>query len=340
MPPVNVDVTAPPARNISEYNLFLDIRQHKPNEGLMPFEINTPLFSDYAEKHRFFYLPPGTSIEYKPEGALQFPLGSVLVKTFSYPHDRRDPTAGERIVETRLLMHRPEGWVGYPYVWNDDLSDARLAVAGARIEVAWVHNDGSERSTRYNIPNMNQCKQCHANNGVMGPIGPNAGQLNRLGDGHSGQLAAWAMQGILHGLPADEHEVPRLPVWDEPDSASLDARARAYLEVNCAHCHKPGGEAASTGLDLSWAQQEPVAYGINKLPTAAGPASRGYKYAIRPGQPKRSFLLSRLRETDPAKMMPRTGRTLPHDEGIALLEAWIAALPSDFGSDTQYGTNQ
>lgn len=341
--PVTIDVTAPPARSIDAYHLFQDVRRQIPNAGLVPYTINTPLFSDYAEKYRFVYVPRGKTAHYESENAIDFPVGSVLVKTFSYPYDRRDPGQGERIVETRLLMHRPEGWVGYPYVWNEDLTAARLAVAGARIDVSWIHDDGNQRQTRYNIPNMNQCKQCHENNGVMGPIGPKARQLNRelaYADGSENQLVHWAKAGMLSGLPGQPDVVPRLPVWNDPVTGTLDARARAYLEGNCAHCHNPGGEAASTGLDLSWAQHEPVAYGINKLPTAAGPASRGYKYAIRPAAPGRSFLLARLRETDPAKMMPRTGRTVPHDEGIALLEAWIAAMVPDLGSETQYGTKQ
>jgi len=340
---VAVDVTAPPARQISAYGLFLDIGGHVPSAGVMPYDINTPLFSDYAEKHRFVYVPEGKQAVVRPDGTIDFPLGTVLVKSFSYPYDRRDPDKGERILETRLLMHRPEGWVGYPYLWNEDLSDARLAVAGARLEVSWVHEDGEERATRYKIPNMNECKQCHEKGEVLGPIGPRVRQLNRdyaYPEGQENQLARWVRAGILAELPAEGASLPRLPVWDDPLTGTLDARARAYLEVNCAHCHNPGGEAASTGLDLSWEQQEPVAFGVNKLPTAAGPASRGYKYAIRPGRPNRSFLLSRLRETDPAKMMPRTGRTLPHTEGIALLEAWIAGMEQEFGSETQFGTEQ
>lgn len=329
LPPVAIDVTAPPARNISAYHLFADVRRQIPNAGLLPYDINTPLFSDYAEKHRFVYLPPGQSATCAPDGTIAFPVGSVLVKTFRYPQDRRDPGQGARILETRLLMHRPEGWVGYPYVWNDDLSDARLAVAGARIEVGWIHDDGAERRIRYNVPNMNECKQCHEKAEVMGPIGPKVRQLNRdfaYSCGAENQLVHWVKRGILTGLPEEQAGVPRLPVWNEPATGSLDARARAYLEGNCAHCHNPGGEAASTGLDLTWEQNEPVAFGVNKLPTAAGPSSRGYQYAIRPGAPDRSFLLARLRATDPAQMMPRNGRILPHDEGIAVLEAWIAAM--------------
>jgi uncharacterized repeat protein (TIGR03806 family) len=327
MPPVAIDVTAPPARTISAYNLFQDVARQIPNAGLIPYSINTPLFSDYAEKHRFFYLPPGAQATYRTEGALELPVGSVLVKTFSYFHDRRNPALGERIVETRILMHRPEGWVGYPYVWNDDLGDARLAVAGARVEVEWNHDDGTARQVRYQVPNMNECKQCHENNEAMGLIGFKSRQLNRAGEaGVGNQLADWAALGLLADLPSEPGEVPRLPVWNAPETGTVEARARAYLDANCAHCHNPGGEAASTGLDLSWTQHEPVAYGIQKLPTAAGPASRGYEHAIEPGAPDRSFLLSRLRATDPVRRMPRTGRSLVHEEGIALIEEWIRGM--------------
>lgn len=338
LPPVSIDVTAPPARTIAAYHLFQDVARQTPNEGLIPYTINTPLFSDYAEKHRFFYLPPGEQVTYRPEGALELPVGSVLVKTFSYFHDRRNPALGERIVETRVLMHRPEGWVGYPYVWNGDLSDARLAVAGARVEVEWVHDDGTARQVRYQVPNMNECKQCHENNDVMGPIGFKARQLNREdGQGTANQLTDWAARGLLAQLPSKPGDLPLLPVWNAPGTGSVDARARAYLDVNCAHCHNPGGEAASTGLDLSWTQHEPVAYGIRKLPTAAGPASRGYEHAIEPGAPDRSFLVSRLRATDPVRRMPRTGRTLVHEEGIALIEAWIAGLDPALRSEDLAG---
>jgi uncharacterized repeat protein (TIGR03806 family) len=343
LPPVAVDVTAAPAPYISAYHLFRDIARHLPNEGVVPYEVNTPLFSDYAEKHRYVYLPPGRTAEYREAGTLAFPVGTVLVKTFSFPRDRRDPAKGERIIETRLLMHRPEGWVGYPYVWKEDLSDARLAVAGARLDISWTHDDGTGRATRYKIPNMNECKQCHANRDVMGPLGPSARQLNRdfsYDAGSANQLSWWAEHFLLAGLPEGVKGLPRLPVWNDPTTGTLDERARAYLDVNCAHCHNPNGEAASTGLDLTWGQHEPVAFGVNKLPTAAGPASRGYKYAITPGKPRESFLLSRLRAIDPAKMMPRTGRSLPHDEGVALLEAWIAAMDPAFGSETRYGTAQ
>ncbi len=339
---VTIDVTAPPARSINDYHLFRDVQNQLPNEELIPYDLNTALFADYAEKYRFLFLPQNGTAEYKDDGAFVFPVGAVLIKTFSYKHDQRNPDGGERILETRLLMHRPEGWVGYPYVWNDDLTDARLAVAGARIPVSWVDTTGTERSIRYSIPNMNQCKHCHENDGVMGPIGPKARQLNRsfpYKHGPANQIAHWIEAGILENAPASTETVPYMAPWDD-EKASIDVRARSYLEGNCAHCHNPGGDAGSTGLDLSWSQQEPVAYGINKLPTAAGPASRGYRYAIRPARPDRSFLLSRLRATDPAMMMPRTGRTIVHEEGVGLIQAWIQSMNPYLGSETYYETKQ
>jgi len=341
--PVSIDVTAPPPRDINELHLFKDIRNHIPNDGIIPYDINTPLFSDYAEKHRYLYMPPGKSATYEDDGKISYPVGAALIKTFSFLNDRRDPSLGDRIIETRVLEHRPEGWVGYPYVWNDNLTSARLAVDGARIDVSWTHEDGTGKMIRYAVPNMNECKQCHQRTGVMAPLGPKPLQLN-LDLAYDGkkenQLDHWVSAGILQGLPKPGADLPRMPVWNDPASGPLDARARAYLDANCAHCHSPTGEAYSTGLDLSWDQHEPVKYGIDKLPTAAGPATRGYKYAIVPSRPDRSFLISRLRATDPALMMPRNGRSLPHDEGVDLLEEWIAAMDPNLSSETRYGTKQ
>ena len=338
MPPVAIDSTERPARSIRAYNLFKDVARQVPNDGLIPYDINTPLFADYAEKHRFLYLPPDARAGYQSSEAFDFPVGTVLIKTFTLPLDRRNPKAGERILETRLLMHRPEGWVGYPYVWDEDLSDARLAVAGARIPVSWIHEDGSEREVLYGVPNMNECKFCHVKNDEMGPIGPTARQLNRnrnYATGSENQLAHWIRTGVLVRAPSALEGIPVMAPWDDPH-ATLAVRARSYLDGNCAHCHRPGGDAAPTGLDFSWSQGDPQAYGINRKPTAAGPASRGYRFAISPSHPEKSFLISRMRATEPGLLMPRTGRSIPHDEGIALLEKWIASMDPGLDSPTFY----
>ena len=342
MPSVHIDVTARPLRSINGYNLFQNVAQQIPNDGIIAYDINAPLFADYAAKHRFLYLPPGTKVSYHPEGPFDFPVGTVLIKTFSHPRDRRDTKAGERILETRLLMHREDGWVGYPYVWNDDLSDARLAVAGARIPVSWTQDDGSTREIIYGVPNMNECKFCHVKNDRMAPIGPKARQLNRklnYGGGEEDQLDHWIRVGVLEGFPAHGDALPTMVSWEDSE-APLNARARAYLDGNCAHCHSPGGDAGPTGLDFSWPQQDPQSFGVFRKPTAAGPASKGFLYAIRPAHPEDSLVPSRMRATEPGLLMPRTGRSIPHEEGIALIESWIAAMDPGLDSPTYFEKGQ
>ncbi|MBX7259426.1 MAG: hypothetical protein K1Y02_23910 [Candidatus Hydrogenedentes bacterium] len=319
--------TPPPL--ISAYGLFTDPAHQKPSEGVIGYDINSPLFSDYATKHRFIKLPKGKQAAYREDGPLDFPVGTVIAKTFGYLADLRDPSKGERIVETRILVRQIDGWVGLPYIWNDDATEAKLAVAGARIPVKWTHTDGNERSLNYAVPNMNQCKQCHENSGVMGPIGPRASQLNKqfaYADGEENQLAHWSKLGRLTGAPADISQAPRLAKWDDPSSGTLDERARAYLEINCAHCHNPKGPAYTSGLDLMSTQREPVRFGVMKTPVAAGRGSAGDKYAVVPGNPDESFLVHRMESTDPGKMMPAVGRLMIHDEGIALVREWIKEM--------------
>ena len=131
---------------LSEFGLLSGPFGRAPNARVTAYHLNTPLFSDYAEKWRYFYLPKGKKIGWRDDGVLDFPVGSVLVKSFGYPADMRRPGENIRILETRLLLHRETGWVALPYVWNTDGSDAMLKRAGTRIEVRWTHLDGSPRA--------------------------------------------------------------------------------------------------------------------------------------------------------------------------------------------------
>ena len=85
----------------------------------------------------------------------------MIAKTFAYPVDMRKPELGQRLLETRILKHEADGWVGLPYIWNADQTEATLDVAGTHVDVSWIHSDGSERKNNYIIPNANQCKGCH-----------------------------------------------------------------------------------------------------------------------------------------------------------------------------------
>ncbi len=158
---------------------------------------------------------------------------------------RSRSVAGRRLIETRILKREADGWVGLPYIWNKEQTEATLDVAGDTVDVSWIHTDGRARTNNYIIPNANQCKGCHKAGDIMRPIGPKARHLNRdfaYADGTENQLMHWARVGALANAP-DPTAAPRLAVWSDPKSGTLDDRARAWLEINCAHCHSPEGPA-------------------------------------------------------------------------------------------------
>jgi len=304
------------APRLADYGLF-DGAGH-PAPGVQPYTLNTPLFSDHAEKFRFAWLPPGTKAHYRASGALAFPVGTVLVKRFAFPADLRRPTKQLRAIETRLLIHRPAGWVALSYVEQD--GGAVLKRAGVKVPVTFIDKAGQPQAIDYAVPNQNQCKTCHQDGEAITPIGPTAGNLN---DG--AQLMRWASSARLTGLPATG--VPQLARWDDA-AASLDARARAYLAVNCGHCHSRGGFASNSGLYLVPEEPTPAHLGVLKRPVAAGRGSGGHEFSILPGQPEKSILLHRMESSEPGIMMPQFGRALAHDEGNALIRRWIAAMPT------------
>lgn len=300
---------------LSEYGFFTDLKSRTPAPRLFGYTLNTPLFSDYAEKQRYLYVPAGKQARYDADKVLDLPVGSAIVKTFGYRQQ-----GAFRPIETRLLLHRAAGWVAIPYVWNADLGDAVLKRSGTRVPVTFADPGGTIRTISYAVPNQNQCKGCHDLADAIQPIGPKARNLN---DGR--QLQAMVAAGILDRAPAD---APRLARWDD-ESAPLDARATAYLETNCAHCHNAAGPASNSGLFFDWRQPDPTARGIGKHPVAAGRGSGGRELDIDPGHPENSILLYRMASTDPGVAMPELGRATTHDAAIALLTRWIAALPAN-----------
>lgn len=328
---VRIPADGKPFKLLSEYGFFADGARQVPAPRVVPYDVVTPLFSDYTVKRRFVWTPEGTAAAYAPDGPFDFPPGSVLIKTFSSLHDLRDPAKGETLIETRLLLNGPEGWIGWSYVWNAEQTEAALKLAGGRTPLTWIHTDGSERTINYIIPNINQCKGCHIRGETMAPIGPKASNLNRsfaYPGGEANQLVHWAEIGLLTGAP-DPGAAPRMPVWDDPSTGTLDARARAYLDVNCAHCHSPGGPGNTSGLDLRYEQPNPYDWGVLRAPVAAGRGAGDRDYDIVPGHPEASILVHRMESVEPGVMMPELPRLTVHDEGVALIREWIAAMKSD-----------
>lgn len=317
--PVNNAVIAAPGlpKKLSEFGFFSGPGATAPSPALMGYSLRTPLFSDYAEKQRFIYLPLGTRVAADASGRLEFPVGAALIKTFGYGSGN-----AFRPIETRVLLRRAGGWEALPYVWNADLSDADLKVAGTRLPVTVIKADGRREAISYAVPNKNQCKECHSSGGAVVPIGPLAANLQVE------PRAAKAFQARIDGSAAAR--LGHGPVWNDPKTGSLDARARAYLMVNCAHCHNPKGSASNSGLFLDYAAaSDRAATGIYKRPVAAGRGSGGREFAIMPGQPGSSIMIHRMGSTEPGVAMPEVGRSMVHEEGVALISEWISSLQPD-----------
>lgn len=325
------------------------------NQGVVPYDLSSALFSDYAHKFRAVYVPEGKKVTYDAERPFDFPVGSVVMKTFYYPRAQATEAGaigaarsaqfaqGEtvdltrnRLIETRVFVRQPDGsWAGLPYVWSDDQKDATLRVAGELKRVQLVAQDGSREAFTYAVPTAQDCVQCHGTESSGGGssllIGPKARYLNKdyaYAAGRKNQLTRWSELGWLAGLPP----AASLPValdWADT-SLSPGQRAKAYLDINCAHCHTAKGQALQSGLLLNFSIVDNPAvsgqWGVCKKPLAyAGPGG-AYQVDIAPGRPDASILLYRLSHTDTQSVMPVIGRHVNHTEGNALVAGWILGL--------------
>lgn len=320
------------------------------NDGVAPYDLATPLFSDYALKLRTVWTPDGAPAQYHATQAFDFPVGTVITKTFYYRQagdewanvvttekgpaivDGSMALDGVRLIETRLLVRRDAGWDALPYVWNEEQTDAVLKRAGDVKRLSLMRSADEIEEFAYIVPNANQCAGCHATDSrtkAIQPIGMKARHLNKPSSFQPvfNQLDHWLAVGLLDG--GIETPAPRNAVWTD-ETSPLDARARAYLDINCSHCHNPNGPADTSGLNL-----EPdalaAALGVCKPPIAAGGGTGGRRFDIVPGAPDDSITVYRMETTNPAAMMPELGRALEHREGVALVANWIAAMDGACG---------
>jgi uncharacterized repeat protein (TIGR03806 family) len=356
--PVHFFAEGRPAKLSDWQVVYVDGRDLALNEGVVPYELNTPLFSDYAHKLRTIWMPRGTSAKYAADGNFNFPVGTIISKTFYYPRAKgaaRDSKAvartddqstefsdkgqGERglklanvhLVETRILVRREGGWEALPYVWNSAQTEAVLARTGDAKPLELVSDDGMKEAFTYVVPNENQCAGCHVadlKTKQIAPIGTKARHLNRdypYAAGNENQLLHWSKLGYLTGVP-DPASAPKNADWRDI-AQPLDARARAYLDINCGHCHNATGPANTTALDLTIFAAADRYLGTCKPPVAAGRGTGDHFFDIVPGSPQDSILPYRMRSSEPGVMMPEQGRTTTHAEGVVLIEQWISALP-------------
>ena len=327
--PVNFDLAAWPFETLSEYNFFEGpLADLQPVYGVLPYKPISTLFTDYAHKARQVWMPYETTATYDADGRiLEFPLGTVLIKTFFYENVL--PDNEQRIIETRLMILKEEGWIFADYIWNEEQNEGFIDAVGdgGFLELEFIE-DGVTRFVNYRIPATAQCLTCHKNSEMAIPIGVKPQNLNSdfaFVDGTMNQLQKWMDMGYLNEVPANINTVVD---WTDT-SNDLETRVRSYLDINCAHCHTPGGHCDYRPLRLAFDDSDDlVNMGVCVDPQTPIPGFEGDKL-ITPGDADNSVLLFRMETTEEQYRMPLLGRTLEHDINIDLMRDWINSLDPD-----------
>ena len=340
-------------RRLSETGLFASTKDHIPAAGVIPYSVNSPLWSDGAEKERFIALPGNSQIELDdviyPHGpdyadrGWRFPNGTVLVKTFSIALDRSQPKKLHRL-ETRLLRYRQmpgnddeygaQYWDGYTYVWNEEQTDAILLDAAGADRELTIRSSSTSNAVHqqtWHFPSRAECALCHtmASKYVLGITTLQMNKLHNYGGGRTeNQLAVFHRLGLFRetSAPSTGSIIPdQLPALvDYADvSQPLHLRARAYLHANCAHCHRKwGGGNAEFELHASVPLSQTLA--INALP---GQGNFGLSNAriIAPGKPEQSLILKRMELTGLGRM-PHIASKVIDTPATELVREWIRQL--------------
>tara|TARA_B100000809_G_C15129526_1_gene527752 strand:- start:1677 stop:3047 length:1371 start_codon:yes stop_codon:yes gene_type:complete len=323
---VNFDLGEVPYATLSEYNFFNGVMQDlDPAYGVLTYDLNSTLFSDYAHKKRFVWMPDGTKASYNSDFTpLDFPIGSVIIKNFYY--DNVLPSNTTRIIETRLMYFTQEGWDFAEYVWNDEQTEATFTTSGSFTDIEWLEN-GITNNVTYRIPSRNECFACHNKFGTPLPIGTKPQNLNRdvsYQDGVANQLQKWIEVGYL------ENNLPSTIVstvnWKD-ETLDLDLRLRSYLDINCAHCHS----------EESYCEYRPIRFAFNEseddtnkgICVEPDTQIEGTSHIVSPGNVEASVLRFRISSIEEQNRMPLLGRTLKHEEGVRLIEEWINSLEGE-----------
>ena len=300
----NSEEQGPPAR-LSQTGCMQDGNPALPGPALVPYGVNLPLWSDGLEKARYMAIPDGETVGLDAQGALVFPVGSVLVKSF---YD------GERLLETRFLVRHEDGdWGGYSYLWNEEIEDGVLVMGGSTISLD---------SFTWTVPSSADCQRCHVQEGQRA-LGMQIAQLNRPfeypGGVQSDQLETLAHIGWFEEpLPASMETLPSLDGTDSPEE-----KARAYLHVQCAHCH---GLSSNPTVSLDLRRTISMAeMGVCDVEPEGDDMGVEGAMLLSPGSPERSVLSLRMAATDGTRM-PELGSRVIHTEGLGTVDDWIRSL--------------
>ncbi len=309
---------------LSLTGLFSNMSKLTPNPGLIEYDVNAPLWSDGASKKRWIGIPDNTKIQVQQDGTLLLPIGSVIVKQFYLDTGATAPTR----VETRVLIHEKQGWSGYTYRWNAAQTDADLAYDGGTqsYKVKDSSAAGGFRNQTWSFPASSDCMSCHTDAGDYA-LSIRYNQLNRTvpyAKVNDNQLRAWNNIGLFNP-PLVESKIHELPAHVDPYGSvgTMEHRARAYLDVNCATCHVPSGPAPGS-MDMS---SETRFLDMNLLDVKPSEGTLGLTTSRRilPGKKESSVLWERMRRTDKFRM-PMIGSSVVDKAGVTLIGSWIDSL--------------
>jgi uncharacterized repeat protein (TIGR03806 family) len=313
---------------LSELGAFDDLPALLPALDLVPYDVQSPLFSDGASKRRWMWLPEGGRIGFAENGPFSYPEGTVFIKHFELALDERDPNTRRRL-ETRFLVAAKGGYYGISYRWNADGTDAAPLFESEIEELDVIQADGSLRHQRYSYPSPSDCMVCHnADAGFV--LGARAVQLNGpASDDHAGagvnQLLAWSERGLLDTVLDAQTlaELPSLAGLDD-ESRSVEDRVRSYLDSNCSMCH---GVVADLRARWDARYLTPLAQQglIDAELSGEAQLPEGTRI-VAPGDPAHSALWLRDGSNDPALRMPPIGRQNVDQRYLDLLEQWILSL--------------
>ena len=311
-------------KRLSETKLFADVAGLKPEPALVPYEINSPLWSDGAAKQRWINLPRGKQVELAADGALKFPIGTTFVKHFELPMSVM-PRGRTRRLETRVLVVGTETVYGLTYRWNAQGTDADLVTEPAD---EGIMDDAAKESRSWHYPSFGQCWSCHRTENRI--LGFTPQQLNLKSADGKEQLVALAGRGVF-----SQAAIAMMPpglARPSDTAASLEARATAYLAANCSSCHHDG--ASFLGGENTWKAEPGVALaerGLVGAPHHNTPMAKAlnlrFAPLIDPGNPDGSILMGRMKSANPDLRMPPLARNVVDRDGSLLIERWIRSLP-------------
>jgi len=293
---------------------FFGFPPEAPDPSLVPYELNSALWSDSAEKRRWFLLPEGGTIDVTQTGAWTWPIGTMFFKEFAYDRIKGDPKTRFPI-ETRIIVLRDAVTVeGYSYKWRDDGSNADLQPNTPSIETYDLIDNGVLVVDTHTFPSQTQCLQCHlANAGfILGPITANLNRNADYGGTFDNQMRAMQDAGLFTADVGDAGALDRFPRPKDPARPLLD-RVKSYAAANCAHCHRVGGLAALANF-------------VYETPLAA----MNICDDVIVGDSTNSFFYQRINasfgQTVPASPMPPLARRRVDPTSEQLISDWIDGL--------------